>query len=141
MTMAWVLAATVLAQAAPLSPQNLQEEVRSAEVAFAKTMSDRDFQAFASFVSGEAIFFGSAAVLRGKEAVLAGWSPYFEGPDPPFSWEPQVVEVLDSGTLAHSSGSVKDPQGNVVGTFNSVWRLEPDRKWRVVFDKGCPAGG
>jgi ketosteroid isomerase-like protein len=25
-----------------------------------------------------------------------------------------------------------------VGTFNSVWRLEADGKWRIVFDKGCP---
>ena len=59
----------------------------------------------------------------------------------PFSWEPEVVEVLPSGTLAHSSGPVKDPQGTVVATFNSVWRLEADGRWRVVFDKGCSAGG
>jgi len=104
-------------------------------------MSDRDFDAFGTFVSEEAIFFGGSGALRGKDAVLAGWAPYFDGPDAPFSWEPETVEVLESGTLAHSSGPVKDPQGNVVGTFNSVWRLEADGRWRVVFDKGCPAGG
>ena len=124
----------------PPLPQDLQEQVRSAETAFAKTMSDRDFEAFATFVSDEAIFFSGPEPLRGKEAVLAGWSPYFQGPDAPFSWESQSVEVLASGTLAHSSGPVRDPQGNVVATFNSVWRLEADGKWRVVFDKGCPLG-
>jgi len=45
--------------------------------------------------------------------------------------------VLDSGTLAHSSGPVMSPDGNVFGMFNSVWRLEPDGRWRVIFDKGC----
>ena len=141
MRTAWVLAATLLTQAGSAPVQSFQEQVRSSEAAFARTMSDRDFQAFATFVSGEAIFFGGAGTLRGKEAVLEGWAPYFEGDVAPFSWEPQVVEVLDSGTLAHSSGPVRDPEGQVVGTFNSIWRLEPDGKWRVVFDKGCPAGG
>jgi ketosteroid isomerase-like protein len=122
-------------------PQDLQEQVRQAEEAFARTMADRDLEAFAAFVSQEAIFFGGPETLRGREAVVEGWRPFFEGADPPFSWEPEVVEVLPSGTLAHSSGPVKDPHGNVMATYNSVWRLETDGKWRVVFDKGCPAGG
>ena len=45
--------------------------------------------------------------------------------------------MLDSGTLAISSGPVMDPQGKVVGTFNSIWRRDADGRWRVVFDKGC----
>jgi hypothetical protein len=48
------------------------------------------------------------------------------------------VEVFDSGTLAFSSGLVFAPDGKRVSTFNSVWRLEADGKWRIVFDKGCP---
>jgi len=116
----------------------LQEEVREVERAFAATMADRDHSAFSSFLSVEAIFFGGGEPLRGKAAVAQGWKPYFEGPDAPFSWEPEVVEVLESGTLALSSGPVRDPNGMVVGTFNSIWRKEPDGEWRVVFDKGCP---
>jgi hypothetical protein len=56
----------------------------------------------------------------------------------PFSWSPEVVDVLESGTLAHSSGPVRDAGGRRIGTFNSIWRREPDGRWRVVFDKGCP---
>ena len=62
----------------------------------------------------------------------------WKGPSAPFSWVPERVEVLDSGTLALSSGPVYDPQGTRVGTFNSIWRREADGKWRVIFDKGCP---
>jgi len=131
-------AVTLSAAPMPQSTADLQAQVRSAERAFAKTMADRDHAAFASFLADEAIFFGGAAPLRGKAAVAAGWKPYFEGPQAPFSWDPEVVEVLDSGTLALSSGPVKDPQGQVVGIFNSIWRRETDGRWRVVFDKGCP---
>ena len=115
----------------------LAEQVREAETAFAATMATRDHAAFAGFVSEEAIFFGRSGPLRGKAAVLEGWRPLFAEPTAPFSWKPEVVEVLASGTLALSSGSVWDPEGKKVGTFNSIWRRDSDGRWRVVFDKGC----
>jgi ketosteroid isomerase-like protein len=61
---------------------------------------------------------------------------FFQGPDAPFSWHPDVVAVLDSGTLALSSGTVFGPAGEAAGRFNSVWRKDPDGQWRVVFDQG-----
>lgn len=111
--------------------------VRAEEIAFASTMAERDLSAFLSHVSEEAIFF-TGRELRGVEAIKKGWSPFFEADSAPFSWEPADVVVLDSGTLALSSGPVFGPDGNRIGTFNSVWRLEADGRWRVVFDKGCP---
>jgi ketosteroid isomerase-like protein len=33
---------------------------------------------------------------------------------------------------------VKSPTGEVIGRFTSIWRLESDGKWRVIFDRGCP---
>lgn len=119
------------------TPQDLAEQVWDAETAFAATMAERDLAAFRSHIADEAVFF-TGRVLRGAEEIAAGWSPFFEGESAPFSWEPEQVEVLDSGTLALSSGPVFDPEGNRIGTFNSVWRLEPDGNWKVVFDKGCP---
>lgn len=116
---------------------DLQRHVFDVESAFARTMADRNHDSFVSFLSEEAVFFGEASILRGKEAVAEGWRPFFEGPQAPFSWEPEHVEVLPSGGLAHSSGPVYDAQGNRVGTFNSIWRLDPDGRWRIVFDKGC----
>ena len=116
---------------------DLADQVRAAETAFAKTMADRDVDAFASFLADEALFFGEEQVLRGKDAIKAGWGAYFAGVTAPFSWSPEVVEVLESGTLAHSSGPVLTPDGQQVGTFNSIWRREADGSWKVVFDKGC----
>jgi ketosteroid isomerase-like protein len=118
-------------------PVAVADEVRAAETAFAKSMADRDFAAFAARVADEAIFFGSKGPLVGKAAVLEAWKSLYAGPKAPFSWQPETVVVLASGSLAHSSGPVLDPDGKVVGTFNSVWRRDFDGQWRVVFDKGC----
>lgn len=116
----------------------LSREVFLAESSFAATMDQRDADAFAAFLSPEAVFFSDTAALRGKAAVVEGWRPFFVGPQAPFSWSPEVIEVLSSGTLALSSGPVHDQRGNRIATFNSIWRRESDGRWRVIFDKGGP---
>lgn len=134
------LAVAILVLSPPVVGQAsmpLAEQVRKAEAAFAATMARRDHAAFAGFVAEEAVFFGRSGPLRGRAAVLEGWRPLFAEPTAPFSWTPEVVEVLASGTLALSSGSVWDPEGKKIGTFNSIWRRDSDGQWRVVFDKGC----
>lgn len=113
----------------------LVQQVWDTELAFAATMAARDHEAFASFVSDEALFFSGSKLLRGKAAVVEGWRPLFVDEAPPFSWYPDRVEVLDSGGLAISTGPVIGPDGTLVGRFNSVWRREPEG-WKVIFDKG-----
>jgi heat shock protein HslJ/ketosteroid isomerase-like protein len=116
-----------------------RDEVLAAERGFARSMAERDSAAFARHLDDEAVFFaGAGAVLRGKAAVVAGWSRFFEGPQAPFSWEPDQVEVLAGGTLALSTGPVRDPQGRVIARFNSIWRRAAEGRWLVVFDKGGP---
>ena len=121
------------------SNAQLADEVRATERAFAKTMADRDHAAFVSFLAREAVFFSGSRPLRGAGEVAAFWKRYYEGAGAPFSWAPAEVEVLPSGTLALSSGPVRDGAGNLVGTFTSVWRREGPGRWRIVFDKGNPA--
>ena len=116
----------------------LSRQVFAAESSFAATMAKRDLGGFAAFVSQEAVFFGDTAALRGKAAVVDAWRKFFTGPQAPFSWKPEVIEVLSSGTLALSSGPVQDPAGKLIGTFNSIWRRDADGRWRVIFDKGGP---
>jgi ketosteroid isomerase-like protein len=115
----------------------LERQVFAAESSFAASMARRDLEAFASHVSPEAIFFGDTTVMRGKRAVIAGWRRFFESPAAPFSWKPDVIEVLPSGNLAISNGPVFDPSGKKVGSFSSIWRREPDGRWQIIFDKGC----
>jgi ketosteroid isomerase-like protein len=120
------------------SLENRRAEVFAAERAFARSMAERDFAAFARYVADDSVFFSGSTALRGRTAVLEGWEPLFDGPSAPFSWDPDQVEVLESGDLALSTGLVKNPEGAVTARFISIWRRQPDGRWLVVFDKGGP---
>ena len=117
----------------------LRAEVVATERAFARTMADRDFAAFSSFIAEDAVFFSGPKTLRGKAEVVAAWKKLYEKKDPPFSWAPEHVEVQDSGLLALSTGPVRDPAGKLAGTFTSVWRQVAPGTWRIIFDKGDDA--
>jgi ketosteroid isomerase-like protein len=116
--------------------RNLQMEVIATERAFAKTMADRDYETFSGFIADEAIFFSGPKPLRGKREVVEWWARFYEGDKPPFSWEPEDVEVLDSGALALSSGPVRNANGKIIARFTSVWQLTPKNGWQIIFDKG-----
>lgn len=115
----------------------LTQQVTTTERAFAKSMAERNFAVFTSFIADDAVFFSGAKPLRGKVQVTQTWQRYFTEPTAPFSWEPQQVEVLDSGKLAMSTGPVRDADGKPIGAFNSIWRQQASGVWRIVFDKGC----
>ncbi len=121
------------------------EDVRCREIAFSKSAEQRDLESFRSFIDADARFVSNTA-LRGVDAVAKAWSVFFAADGPLIKWRPQFVEVLENGTLALSRGPYrvlsKDANGEPVeswGTFNSVWRLNDDGQWRVVFDAGSPA--
>jgi ketosteroid isomerase-like protein len=111
------------------------KQVIATEQAFAKTMASRDFKTFVTFLSPDAVFFSGTTVKHGAAEVAQQWQPYFEARNAPFSWAPDHVEVLASGNLALSTGPVYE-EGKIVSRFNSIWRLEADNIWRIVFDKG-----
>lgn len=132
------LSVLMLAMAGAARPSNadLKRQVIEAERAFAATMKARDHAAFTAFLANEAIFFSGATPLRGRDAIARAWRPYYDGPRAPFSWAPEQVEVVESGTLAYSGGPVFDAGGKRIGRFNSIWRLEAPGKWKIVFDRG-----
>src|SRR5512139_824276 len=131
------LLASGCASLVPLtSDRELVREVTDAERAFARTMADRDHRAFLGFVAPEAVFLNGGKPLVGRDAVGKHWQRFFAGPTAPFSWQPDLVVVLASGTLAQSAGPVSNPAGKVVARFYSTWRRENDGRWRVVLDDG-----
>lgn len=134
-----MLAATTVAYARE-SNGDLKKQVMEAERAFAATMKTRDIDGFARFLADEAIFMSAQGNLRGKAAIVKGWRQFYAGPQAPFWWEPEEVEVVDSGTLAYSGGPVFDAAGKRIGRFNSIWRLKAPGQWEVVFDRGSDFG-
>ncbi len=117
---------------------DLAGQVRATEIAFAKTLADRDAKAFRAMIAPDVIWLADVP-LRGPDQVLTRWQKYFDAPQPPFSWSPEIVEVQDGGKLALSTGPVLDAAGKRVGTYTSIWRREPSGQWKIIFDRGCPA--
>jgi ketosteroid isomerase-like protein len=123
------------------SNDELVSAVTDAEKAFARTMVDRDHRAFLRFVSAEAVFLNGGKPIVGRDAVGKHWERFYAGPTAPFTWQPDLVVVLASGTLAQSIGPVANASGKVVARFYSTWRFEEDGRWRVVFDDGYDVCG
>jgi ketosteroid isomerase-like protein len=138
LTLACVVLLAACAAPAPRGDvSGAEREVADTERAFAKSMADRDFAAFKSFLSEDAVFFSGATALRGKQKVAEAWQRFYEKSEAPFSWQPEQVQVLESGDLALSTGPVRDEHGKLFATFTSIWRREAPGQWRIVFDKGA----
>ena len=133
------LVAGCAAVPADLRRGSAREDVAATERAFAATMAARDHAAFTAFLAPDAVFVSGTRTLRGRSEVAAAWRRFYDAPEAPFSWEPETVEVLDSGTLALSTGPVRDPRGKLIARFTSIWRLEAPGIWRIVFDSGADA--
>ena len=124
---------------------DLVDEVRCREIGFSQAAENRDADAFASFIDADARFVGNS-VIKGPQAIAEAWASFFAEDGPAIKWRPQFVEVLDDGALALTRGPyrmiARDAEDNLVegwGTFNSVWRLQEDGSWKVVFDAGNAA--
>jgi ketosteroid isomerase-like protein len=119
------------------SSTELVAQVRATEIAFAKTLADRDIKAFSRMIAPDVIWLADKP-LHGPAEVVANWQKFFDAAQPPFSWAPELVEVQEGGKLALSTGPVNDPTGKRVGTYTSIWRREASGEWRIIFDRGCP---
>ena len=85
-------------------------QVRATEIAFAKSLADRDVKAFRSMIAADVIWLADQP-LRGPDQVLTRWQKFFDAAQPPFSWKPETVEVQEGGKLALSTGPVLNPGG------------------------------
>jgi ketosteroid isomerase-like protein len=113
-----ILVSVLVCLAATAALADLDHDVRCREISFSQSAEVRDIQAFRSFIDADARFV-SNEVLRGGDAIAEAWAVFFTEPGPTIRWRPEVVEVLENGTLALSRGPYRvvsqDTDGNVVG--------------------------
>ena len=129
----FLLLVAVCALAAPASAADPADDVRRAEIAFAKAFADRDAAAFFGMVLEDASFLSPVKTLGGKAQVKERWSRFFQGPKAPFSWGPERVAVNAAGTVGLSTGPVY-AGGKHVGNYSSVWLKQADGSWKILFD-------
>jgi ketosteroid isomerase-like protein len=136
----FTLALAIFASSTALA--DLADQVRCREIGFSISAETRNAESFASFIDSDARFVGNS-VTHGPVAIAEAWGAFFADNGPFIKWRPQFVEVLEDESLALTRGPYrmisKDENGDETehwGTFNSVWRLQADGDWNVVFDAG-----
>lgn len=133
------------AQSAAVDLESARRAIRIADLELAKSVADRSLQSFLALVADDAVFFGKE-VSRGRDAVAKAWLPFFRDRSLFLKWYPTQVEVSAGADLGYSVGEFermsKDPAGNptvATGNYVSIWRKQPDGRWKVVLDIGTPA--
>jgi uncharacterized protein (TIGR02246 family) len=83
--------------------------------------------------------------LKGKPAIRQMVEESYKIPGFRISWQPQSVEVSESGDMAYmienSQVSMTDSTGNPVTLRNksvSIWRKQPDGSWKNAVDISTP---
>lgn len=120
------------------------DEVRRAELAFAASVTGDRPDRFAAMIDEGAVFVSGGEVARGREAITEAWKGFFGAGRPSMSWAPEIVELSADGELGFTRGpwtlagtGADGTPFERSGTFNSVWRRQPDGGWKIVFDAGC----
>lgn len=119
----------------------LKQEVLDAEQRFALMAADSGIEAaFIRFAAPEAVMKRGNRLVSGRDSIIA----YMEKERQPgvkLTWDADFVDVSESGDLAYtfgryiytfpdSSGAIKQQEG----IFHTVWKRQPDRKWKFVWD-------
>jgi len=86
----------------------LVKRVTDTELAFAKTMADRDHAAFASFLADETVFLMGGKPQRGKRSVADYWKRFYTEP------KAKVVEIAGVG---HAPTLLNPYQIDIVRAF------------------------
>ena len=133
-----------VARAQVVEVESAKRAIRIADLELAKAVADRSLQTFVSMVDNDAVFFGKG-VARGKNAVSKAWLPFFTDRTLFLKWYPTQVEISSSGDLGYTIGEYerigKDASGapaTVAGNYVSIWRKQPDGRWKIVLDIGTP---
>ncbi len=119
----------------------MEKEIFETEKAFAALAKEKGLKiAFSTFAANDAVLSRENKLIKGKKEIEA----YFEKMtlrDVQLSWEPEYIEVAESGDLGYTYGPYSfewtDDAGEAqkaTGIFHTVWRKEADGEWRYVWD-------
>lgn len=135
----------LLAAAAPQHPPAFQE-MADAESAFAERAQQVSvLQAFIEYFADDAVAFQSGQPTSAQRDMRKR-PPQPRDPNLLFWWEPRYGDVAASGDLGWLTGPVRsgrkdDPTKIRHGNYASIWRRQPDGRFKVVIDIGSDPPG
>lgn len=139
---AGLLAGSGVSAAEPVSDaaDSARCQVWQRELDFAKSVADHDAIAFAEHLHPQTVFGMERKPSVGREKIVADWQGIIDGSALKLEWYPDAVAVGGDGRTAYSSGPAlyQDPKTGTYrhGRFRTVWQVDEDGAWRVIFDDG-----
>lgn len=99
-------------------------------------------KAFLNYAADDVVLMRNNSLIIGKESLRESYkNQKQENVEVKLTWEPDFVDVSLSGDLGYTYGkyvyTTTDSTGQVKkveGVFHSVWKRQPDGKWRFVWD-------
>lgn len=122
------------------------EKVMQLSKEWSKVASNGDVEKTVSYWADNAVMMSAnQPSLNGKQAIRQMVEESFKIPSFRISWQPQSVEVSESGDMAYlienSQVTFKDSTGNTITQNNkavSIWKKQNDGNWKNVVDISTP---
>lgn len=119
--------------------KSIVEVIKGVERDFADLVSKKGIHfAFVRYAADDAVLLRNNRIIQGKEQIDA----FLRGNDATgLNWEPEFIDVADSGDLAYSYGKYTFTQINEKGAetvsegiFHTIWKKQQDHSWKFVWD-------
>jgi len=110
---------------------------------FAQAGVAKDIDRFMSYIAEDVRFYSAGVMQTGKLPFREGWAKGFADPNWSITWAPLYAEAAQSADLGYTTGSFeihdKSADGTPLvrkGSYVTLWRKQPDGKWKVALDIG-----
>jgi ketosteroid isomerase-like protein len=117
-----------------------EQELRDADLDFARQTAARRLEGWMSFFADDASIIHDGQTVTGKNALRGFYEPVFANKDFNLTWWPNHAEASTDGTLGCTYGEYEARNGTAIsrGMYTTVWRKMQGR-WKVVLDLGSAA--
>lgn len=124
------------------SIEQWKQEILTTEQEFAAMAKKEGIKkAFLNYAADDVVLLRSKKLVEGKKAMDEFFGIPNESEHENLEWAPDFVDVAASGDLGYTYGkftySAIDSIGNKVessGIFHTVWKKQPDKTWKFVWD-------
>ncbi|HEY2391293.1 MAG TPA: nuclear transport factor 2 family protein [Candidatus Angelobacter sp.] len=115
----------------------LEQELKNADLDFAKQTAARGLDGWMDFFAEDASTISSGRMISGKEALHKYYAAVFANKDFTLTWKPVRAEASRDGTLGYTYGDYEAKEDVSIshGMYATVWRRD-NGYWKVVLDMG-----
>ena len=123
--------------------QQWKNEITETEKAFAEMVRSEGIEkAFLNYADDNAVLERNDVLIKGKRSIAQSFKDLpSSSTKVSLTWKPDFVDVSNAGDLGYTYGKYKytsiDSLGKkheAEGIFHTVWKRQPDGKWKYVWD-------